>query len=231
MTNYRLKGYKVSTMGNITCLTALLITLLARGTSQQRVTCDAGQFKVGQNASVTCNFNHSVENTGHQISVMHYPFNASDRFSEKRILRCLRSNDLQPICEVAEGVQWNGNITDRLTLDIPDVTADFGGHYLCQLMPPDGMIMTVCSLTVEETPAQNSSIARSGSWTAFIIVTSTFFSLVAIPALILCIYIIWRRRCGRDDEKQSIGLGCPLKCRTCQSTDPSPEDIQLNPAP
>ena len=70
--------------------------------------------------------------------------------SSDQILLCIWLEPEKPKCDLKDAVHFSYNISDRLSLDIPVITREFGGLYLCHLLPTDDTPDHPCNLTVLE---------------------------------------------------------------------------------
>ncbi|KAK7105310.1 hypothetical protein V1264_016711 [Littorina saxatilis] len=224
-------------MRNFAIFTILLVTLFASGRTKKPITCEAGHFTVGENASLACHFHQNMTSSQHHVYVIHYPFHAPKNFSGNDVLKCSDLSDGVPQCRVAEGYQFNSEITDCLTVRIPDVTELFAGTYVCQLVPPDDTQMIMCNLTVEEQVATETSqaLTPSVSYTTLpqqlrsneetIVAVSVTLSAVIVILLAIILYLIIKNRIYKS-QRRTQEKTSPLLQNCDDSTIPKDVDGQ-----
>ncbi|XP_070201493.1 uncharacterized protein [Littorina saxatilis] len=209
-------------MGIIPCLNLLLVTLCTGKTSGEPMPCEAGHFVLGQSGNVTCHFSRNMKGSERHIYVVLYPFQAPDSFSGHTILRCSGLNLPKPICRVADGYQFNSDISERLTVTIPVVKNISAGLYVCQLVPPDDRQSRGCNLTVEGTRATETTpvlttspyddgniVSGSDSINVTGLVIYLFLSTLIVVLLAILLYKWIKRRKTRKGNTEKADSETP----------------------
>ncbi|XP_070201708.1 uncharacterized protein [Littorina saxatilis] len=120
-------------------------------------TCVAPSCVVGESTYVRCYFHKDINITKDEILVKHYAVGASEKDGGNDALHCYwRIDSDQPTCTAENGYQFNGNITDRLTL-VLSATKEKEGRYACYTIPPYDTVVHECDLTVRERPEHAST--------------------------------------------------------------------------
>ncbi|KAK7105566.1 hypothetical protein V1264_016930 [Littorina saxatilis] len=179
-------------------LTLLLLTFSVRSSvSMTPVTCSAPLSALGQPSHLTCFFQRDLHASNKQIMVVRHSFGAPNDDLGKDVLTCTRrvhSDALQ--CKAKDGYIFDGEISDRLTLQIPTATNDTAGQYLCHVIPPDGCIAYPCSLAVYENQEMFPPQSEPNQKQDTISLTTILFiiNVCLVPILASCVMLIFRYR-------------------------------------
>ncbi|XP_070182917.1 uncharacterized protein, partial [Littorina saxatilis] len=115
---------------------------------QQVITCQAGSYFKGETASVTCNFHKDMNLDKRSISVARYlTIATTDATARETVLACQWKEEWT--CEPKSNFIVRGVINNLLTVEVPAVTADNAGVYICFVIPAKETVSHHCNLSIK----------------------------------------------------------------------------------
>ncbi|KAK7089552.1 uncharacterized protein [Littorina saxatilis] len=137
----------------VQCIAPLLVVALFHTAQSQNSTdftsCDAGIYKVGSKASVTCLFHEAInKDKNNGVVVYKRRLTASNDEQEEIVGTCHIKRDTEPRCSAKGGSDF---IITKHGMDIviPQVSLQHEGRYACHVVPGDGITVHECLLNVE----------------------------------------------------------------------------------
>ncbi|XP_025111935.1 uncharacterized protein LOC112574832 [Pomacea canaliculata] len=112
----------------------------------QDATCEVPSVEPLASTSVTCHFPEDVSKTNKGFSIVMYKGNRSQ--DEKDILECWWLEGKMG-CAVSSGYKYNRMVSNQLTLDIPQVSAQHIGSYGCKLVNMDRNHIKPCEMKIK----------------------------------------------------------------------------------
>lgn len=125
------------------------------------ITCEAPPVTEGDTAELSCFFNMDVRESRHLFNVRR--LSDTTNIQDNTVLECYwKSQSTTPECStIKDGYVFDHNVTDRLTIVIPNVTLSHRGIYVCQVVPSDPKDLKECPLVVREITATSTGQATT----------------------------------------------------------------------
>ncbi|XP_070202375.1 uncharacterized protein [Littorina saxatilis] len=137
------------------------VGMLAVSRSEQP-SCSARPVVEGQPGSVTCTFPVDVTKQKQHVNVLRYDFDGLN-FVPELVLKCFwRTNTMNPDCSVADGFDFDRQISNTVTVKIPRATKGrHEGVYACDYAGAAPRRFSVCRLHVKSSRISCSAPAVS----------------------------------------------------------------------
>ncbi|XP_070201521.1 uncharacterized protein [Littorina saxatilis] len=193
-------------MHSVTLSSACLLFVAMAGvdvqSAGQMITCDAGTFKVGKPAYITCHFRTNVNDTKRSINMARYPPDAPGTIGTDVVLCPWSEEKKKHDCFTEmDNYELVGDITDRLTVKIPEVSVEHADLYMCFFVPPDQTDPHPCELHVQEGPDISSSGEKQS---VLLIILPCVLVIVAIASFgTFCLLRRRSRRCRCTTESET----------------------------